>query len=91
VSHAKVLVLGLTFKENCPDIRNTRVIDIIDELADYDIEADVYDPWVNPADAKHEYGIVSLSYLDRGYMMSSLFQSPTMNLNNLGHKYSIAW
>lgn len=63
VSQAKVLVLGLTFKENCPDIRNTKVIDIIDELADYDIEADVYDPWVNPADAKHEYGIVVVESL----------------------------
>lgn len=66
VSQAKVLVLGLTFKENCPDIRNTKVIDIIHELADYDIKADVYDPWVNPADANHEYGIEPVASLSHG-------------------------
>lgn len=66
VSQAKVLVLGLTFKENCPDIRNTKVIDIIHELADYDIKADVYDPWVNPADASHEYGIEPVASLLHG-------------------------
>lgn len=57
VANAKVLVLGLTFKENCPDIRNTKVIDIINELKEYDIQADVFDPWVDSAEAKHEYGI----------------------------------
>ena len=66
VSQAKVLVLGLTFKENCPDIRNTKVIDIIHELAEYDICADVYDPWVNSSDAKHEYGISPLDSLSDG-------------------------
>lgn len=57
VAGAKVLVLGLTFKENCPDIRNTKVVDIIQELKEYDIAADVYDPWINAAEAEHEYGI----------------------------------
>lgn len=57
VANAKVLVLGLTFKENCPDIRNTKVIDIINELKEYEIQADVFDPWVDSAEAKHEYGI----------------------------------
>lgn len=57
VANAKVLVLGLTFKENCPDIRNTKVIDIINELKEYDIQPDVFDPWVDSAEAKHEYGI----------------------------------
>lgn len=57
VANAKVLVLGLTFKENCPDIRNTKVIDIINELKEYDIAADVFDPWVDSAEAQHEYGI----------------------------------
>ena len=49
--------MGLTFKENCPDLRNTRVTDIIKELESYGIQVDVYDPWVNPDDAKTEYGI----------------------------------
>ncbi len=57
VSGAKVLVLGLTFKENCPDIRNTRVTDIIGEFNSYGANIDVYDPWVDPTEAKHEYGI----------------------------------
>jgi UDP-N-acetyl-D-galactosamine dehydrogenase len=56
-SGAKVLILGLTFKENCPDIRNTKVVDVISELKEYDCQVDVYDPWVAPAEAKHEYDI----------------------------------
>ena len=54
---ARVLVLGLAFKENCPDLRNTRVTDIIDELRSYSVEVEVHDPWVSPAQARHEYGI----------------------------------
>ncbi|MES2403261.1 MAG: Vi polysaccharide biosynthesis UDP-N-acetylglucosamine C-6 dehydrogenase TviB [Pseudomonadota bacterium] len=57
VAGAKVLVLGLTFKENCPDLRNTRVTDIIDELRDCHADIDVYDPWVDPDAARHEYGL----------------------------------
>jgi UDP-N-acetyl-D-galactosamine dehydrogenase len=56
VEGAKVLMLGLTFKENCPDLRNTRVIDVIRELEDYGVVVDVHDPWVDVAAAKHEYG-----------------------------------
>ncbi len=62
-SKAKILVLGLTFKENCPDLRNTRVIDIIAELQDYGIAVDVHDPWVNPDEARREYGITLCSGL----------------------------
>jgi UDP-N-acetyl-D-galactosamine dehydrogenase len=54
---ARVLVLGLTFKENCPDLRNTRVVDIVSELESYGTAVDVHDPWVNPGEAKAEYGI----------------------------------
>ena len=50
-------MLGITFKENCPDLRNTRVVDIIDELNGYHTTIDVYDPWVNAEEAKEEYGI----------------------------------
>lgn len=57
VQGAKVLVLGLAFKENCPDLRNTRVVDIVRELAQYDVVADVHDPWVNDQEAHDEYGI----------------------------------
>ena len=57
VQDAKVLIMGLTFKENCPDIRNTRVVDIIAELKTYGVNVDVYDPWVNSAETEAEYDI----------------------------------
>ncbi len=57
VDGARVLVMGLTFKENCPDLRNTKIIDILEELAEYNIVVDVYDPWVSPKEAKHEYDL----------------------------------
>ncbi|SDH86439.1 nucleotide sugar dehydrogenase [Winogradskyella thalassocola] len=55
IKGSKVLVLGITFKENCPDIRNSRVIDIIEELETYDVNVDVYDPWASAEEVKHEY------------------------------------
>ena len=57
VDDARVLVLGLTFKENCPDLRNTRVVDVVDELRDFGVVVDVHDPWANPAEARAEYGL----------------------------------
>ena len=57
VDGAKVLVMGLTFKENCPDLRNTRVVDIINELKEYNVAVDVHDPWVDAEAAHEEYGI----------------------------------
>ncbi|APX64151.1 Vi polysaccharide biosynthesis UDP-N-acetylglucosamine C-6 dehydrogenase TviB [Acinetobacter schindleri] len=63
VEGAKVLVLGLSFKENCPDIRNTKIIDIVHELQEYHIQAEVYDPWVDASEAEHEYGITPVQTL----------------------------
>ena len=57
VMDARVLVLGLAFKENCPDLRNTRVVDIVQEFRDYHAQVDVYDPWVDRQEAQREYGI----------------------------------
>lgn len=57
VQGSKVLVMGLAFKENCPDLRNTRVVDIVRELGEYSIDVDVYDPWVGAEEAVHEYDI----------------------------------
>lgn len=54
---ARVLVLGFAFKENCPDLRNTRVIDVVNELASYGMDVEVSDPWVNASEAEHEYGL----------------------------------
>lgn len=61
VEGAKVLILGLSFKENCPDVRNTKVIDIVHELQEYNIDVDVYDPWVEAKEAKREYDITPIS------------------------------
>ncbi len=66
VEGAKVLVLGLSFKENCPDIRNTKIIDIVKELQEYHIDVDIYDPWVNADEAEHEYGIRTTEALQNG-------------------------
>ena len=66
VLNSKVLLLGFTFKEDCPDVRNTRVIDIYNELRNFDINVEVYDPWVNPHEVKHEYNIEVLSSLSEG-------------------------
>ncbi|HTO78632.1 MAG TPA: Vi polysaccharide biosynthesis UDP-N-acetylglucosamine C-6 dehydrogenase TviB [Methylocystis sp.] len=57
VDNARILILGLTFKENCPDLRNTRVVDIVRELADYRVTVDIYDPWASGREAEHEYGL----------------------------------
>ncbi|HRF58190.1 MAG TPA: UDP binding domain-containing protein, partial [Campylobacterales bacterium] len=57
VDGAKVLVLGITFKENCPDIRNSRVVDVISELKDFGCITDIYDPWADSAEVEHEYGV----------------------------------
>jgi UDP-N-acetyl-D-glucosamine/UDP-N-acetyl-D-galactosamine dehydrogenase len=61
VKGARVLVMGLTFKENCPDLRNTKVVDVVRELEDYGIAVDVYDPWIDAAEAQHEYGITPVA------------------------------
>ena len=57
VLDSKVIIMGFTFKENCPDVRNTRIIDIYRSLKDYHVNITVYDPWVNPETVKREYGI----------------------------------
>lgn len=66
IEGARVLVMGFTFKENCPDLRNTRVVDIVDELRDYRCVVDVYDPWVSGVDAEREYAITPVLQPDEG-------------------------
>lgn len=69
IKDAKFLMLGITFKENCPDIRNSRAIDIVEELKDYNVAVDVYDPWANAEEVKHEYNLdlVSKENLNSDY------------------------
>ena len=57
IKNARVLVLGVTFKENCPDMRNTKVLDIVAELESYGCAVDIYDPWVDPTEEKHHYRV----------------------------------
>jgi len=73
VNGANVLVMGFTFKENCPDVRNTGVIDILAELAEFEINVDVYDPWVNPEEAKHEYDVDLISAPKAGHYDAVIF------------------
>ncbi|MGB5166289.1 MAG: UDP binding domain-containing protein, partial [Woeseiaceae bacterium] len=63
---SKILVLGLTFKENCPDLRNTKVIDIVKELGSYGANVDVCDPWVDAAEARDEYGLELVADPEKG-------------------------
>ena len=63
---ARVLVLGLAFKENCPDLRNTRVVDIVQSLNAYSAQVDIHDPWVDPVEAQHEYGLTPIAQPGQG-------------------------
>jgi len=67
VVDANILVMGLTFKENCPDLRNTRVVDIVQEFRDYNARVDVYDPWVDAREAAHEYRIEPVQEPKQGH------------------------
>ncbi len=67
IAGAKVLVLGITFKENCPDIRNSRVIDVINELQEFGTDVEVYDPWADPEEVKREYGLDLIDSLNSKY------------------------
>lgn len=68
VRGAEILVLGITFKENCPDVRNTKVFDVVTALADYDTRVTVYDPWADPSDVEREYGLrIHTSLPDKKY------------------------
>lgn len=79
VKNAKVLILGVTFKENCPDVRNTRVVDIIRELKSYNIDLTIYDPWAKPEDLMHEYGIETVAELKDGQIFDSIMLAVAHN------------
>jgi UDP-N-acetyl-D-glucosamine/UDP-N-acetyl-D-galactosamine dehydrogenase len=64
--NARILILGLAFKENCPDLRNTRVVDIVQALQGYNARVDVFDPWVDAAEAQHEYGLTLIDSPEHG-------------------------
>ncbi len=91
VQGARVLVLGLTFKENCPDLRNTRVVDILKELADYNVAVDVYDPHANKDDAVHEYGIRPVDAPQEGAYDAVILAVAHREFCDLGTQRLRAW
>ncbi|MCX8523526.1 nucleotide sugar dehydrogenase [Chryseobacterium formosus] len=72
IKDSNALILGVTFKENCPDVRNTKVVDIYSELKDYGVNVDIYDPWASKDEVKHEYGIDLLDLLIEGKKYDSI-------------------
>ena len=64
---SKILIMGLSFKENCPDIRNTKIVDMVKALKEYDLDLDIYDPWVDVSEAENEYGLAPISELESQY------------------------
>lgn len=99
VQEANVLIMGLTFKENCPDIRNTRVVDIVAELHTYGVNVDVYDPWVNGEEARHEYGISPVDHPEKGKYDAIILavahdqfrQMPIAEIRSLGTSQTIIY
>jgi UDP-N-acetyl-D-galactosamine dehydrogenase len=79
IKGSDALILGVTFKENCPDIRNTKVVDIYRELREFGIEVDIYDPWVDAEGLKHEYGVSVLKTLDTGKKYESVILAVAHN------------
>lgn len=83
VKDAKILILGVTFKENCPDIRNTKVIDIYSTLTEYTNNITIYDPWANRADVKHEYGIEIVNELPNEHFDATILAVSHREFNNI--------
>jgi len=79
VSTANALILGVTFKENCPDVRNTKVVDVYKELKEYGVSVDIYDPWANEDEVKHEYGVDILSSLDTNFKYDAIVLAVSHN------------
>jgi len=86
VDGAKILLMGLAFKENCPDLRNTRVIDIVTELKSYHCDVDVYDPWASSEEAMHEYGVPTIGKPELGYYDGIILAVAHQEFKDMGAK-----
>lgn len=97
VSTANALILGVTFKENCPDVRNTKVVDVYKELKEYGVSVDIYDPWANEDEVKHEYDVDILSSLDANIKYDAIILAVshneflTMDLSSLKKEKSVVF
>jgi UDP-N-acetyl-D-galactosamine dehydrogenase len=86
VNGARILIMGLAFKENCPDVRNTKVVDIYQELLDYNCHVDLYDPWINPEEARNEYGVQMLPKLSGQKYEGIILAVAHQQFKNMGVK-----
>jgi len=84
IDDAKILVLGFTFKGDCPDVRNTKIIDIVKELKDFNMNVDVYDSWANPEDVQHEYGITLINTLRKNHYDGIIAAVDHSEFKNMG-------
>lgn len=75
VNGAKVLLLGITFKENCPDVRNTKIVDVIKALKEYSVNVTIYDPWASPEEVMHEYGFSTVNNIDNAMIKKNGFDA----------------
>ncbi len=95
IAGARVLMLGITFKENCPDIRNSRAIDVVTELTDFGCKVEVYDPWASPAEVEDEYGVKLISKLSDSYdgivLAVAHDQFKTMNIKALCNGHGVLY
>lgn len=96
VNGARILMLGITFKENCPDVRNTKIVDVIKALEEYGVEITLYDPWADPQEVLHEYGVVSHMNLPDG-KFDAVFagvahnEFKELNLNEMCNEVSVVY
>jgi len=86
VNGASLLMLGITFKENCPDVRNTKIVDVVAALVNYGITVTIYDPWANPAEVAHEYGLTTHKSFPLSVTLSEA-EKPTTNNQQPTTKY----
>lgn len=83
VNGSNILIMGITFKENCPDVRNTKVVDVVSSLKDYGTNITIYDPWANPSEVKKEYGLDILDKIPEGYFDAILLAVAHKEFNNI--------
>lgn len=96
INGANLLMLGITFKENCPDVRNTKIVDVIQSLEDYGIKVTVYDPWANPAEVAHEYDLTMVNELPNNTFDAVVLgvahgEFKKMDINSVRKKVSVLY
>ncbi len=96
VNGAQILLLGFTFKENCPDVRNTKIVDVVRALRDFETDVTIYDPWANPAEVMHEYNLVTTNVLPAGTFDAVILgvshkEFLSLNLSDLRKEHSVLY